>query len=104
LIEQLQKVYYCPLKDNRQVDDSGGQHPYGRVDTLEWSDDELAHGKGIKLTGFPKDHKVRLFRVEVSTRRTDWVVTNDAAQESTEATQQVCGVRSKIEQLHRAGK
>ena len=23
-IEQLGKLYYCPLKDNRQVDDSGG--------------------------------------------------------------------------------
>jgi hypothetical protein len=23
-IETLPKVYYCPLKDNRQVDDSGG--------------------------------------------------------------------------------
>ena len=27
-IEQLHKVYYCPLKDNRLVDDSDGVHPY----------------------------------------------------------------------------
>ena len=33
-IESLRKVYYCPLKDNRQVDDSDGQRPYGRVDAL----------------------------------------------------------------------
>jgi hypothetical protein len=26
-IESLQKHYYCPLKDNRQVDASGGQQP-----------------------------------------------------------------------------
>lgn len=40
----------------------------------------------------------------VSTRRTDFVVTNDLAQASTEATQQACGFRWKIEQLHREGK
>ena len=28
-IEALQKYYYCPLKANRQVDDTGGQRPYG---------------------------------------------------------------------------
>ena len=33
-IEQLQKIYYCPLKANRRVDDSGGQHPYQRIDQL----------------------------------------------------------------------
>ncbi|BBA34324.1 transposase, IS4 family protein [Methylocaldum marinum] len=47
---------------------------------------------------------MRLFWVEVSTHRTDWVVTNDATQHSTEATQQACGFRRKIEQLHREGK
>lgn len=104
LIESLGKVYYCPLKDNRQVDDSGGERPYQRVDSLAWSPAELVAGKTIKLKGFPKAHKVRLFRVEVSTHRTDWVVTNDPAQDSTEATQQVCGFRWKIEQLHREGK
>jgi DDE family transposase len=103
-IESLQKLYYCPLKDNRRVDDSGGERAYQRVDSLEWSKPELAHGKRIKIRGFPKDHKVRLFRVEVSTHRTDYVVTNDPAQDSTEATQEVCGVRWKIEQLHREGK
>lgn len=34
-IESLKKVYYCPLKVNRQVDDSGGQHTYQRVDALD---------------------------------------------------------------------
>lgn len=104
LIESLQKFYYCPLKDNRQVDDSNGLHPYQRVDSLAWSAEELAHGKRIKIKGFPKDHKVRLFRVAVSTHRTDWVVTNDPTQDTTEATQAACGFRWKIEQLHREGK
>lgn len=103
-VESLNKVYYCPLKDNRQVDDSGGEHPDQRIDVLDWSVDELQSGKQLKIKGFPKDHKVQCFRVVVSTHRTDFVVTNDLAQASTEATQQACGFRWKIEQLHREGK
>ena len=104
LIESFNKLYYCPLKDNRQVDDSGGERAYQRVDSLEWSAAELRSGKTIKIKGFPRDHKVLVFRVETSTRRTDWIVTNDPTQDSTEATQKACGFRWKIEQLHREGK
>ena len=100
----MPKFYSCPLKANRQVDDSGGQQRYRRVDTLAWSQAELKQGKLLKVKGFPKDHKVQCFRVVVSTYRTDFVVTNDLAQGSTEATQQVCRFRWKIEQLHREGK
>lgn len=39
-----------------------------------------------------------------STHRTDFVVTNDLTQNATGATQQACGCRWKIEQLHREGK
>lgn len=103
-IDRLGKHFYCPLKGNRQVDDSGGTQPYRRVDTLEWNADELQHGKQLKIRDFPQDYKVQCFRVEVSTHRTDFVVTNDKAQDSTEATQKVCGFRWKIEQLHRETK
>jgi antitoxin component of RelBE/YafQ-DinJ toxin-antitoxin module len=103
-IESLRKIYYCPLKDNRQVDDSRGAQPYRRVDSLGWSAAELARGKRVKIKGFPKEHKVQCFRVAVTTNRTDYVVTNDLAQDSTEATQEACGFRWKIEQLHREGK
>ena len=103
-IEQLGKVYCCPLKDNRQVDDSMGAAPYRRVDSLDWTEAERKHGKVIKIKGFPKEHKVKLFRVVLSTQRTDYVVTNDLAQNDTQATQQACGVRWKIEQFHRETK
>ncbi len=103
-IESLRKIYYCPLKSNRQVDDSGGQQPYQRIDSLDWSQAELSQGKTLKIRGFPKDHKVQCFRVEVSTHRTDFVVTNDSAQPSTEDAQQACGFRWRIEQLHRESK
>jgi hypothetical protein len=100
-IESLHRCYYCPLKNNRQVDDSNGEKKYRRVDTLDWDEQALADGKTIKIKGFPKMHKVKLFRVVVSTHRTDWVVTNDLSQDSSSGTQQVCGWRWKIEQFHR---
>jgi len=65
-IEKYGKIYYCPLKDNRQVDDSGGSLPYQRVDSLEWNEAEKQHGKTIKLKGLPGNHKVKLFRVVLS--------------------------------------
>jgi hypothetical protein len=103
-IEALKKIYYCPLKDNRQVDDSGGAKPYQRVDGLVWTEAEKQHGKVIKIKGFPKEHKVKLFRVVLSTQRTDYIVTNDFPQDSTQAVQEVCGLRWKIEQFHRETK
>jgi hypothetical protein len=103
-IEKYQKIYYCPLKDNRQVDDSGGSHSYQRVDRLEWTEAEKQHGKLVKLKGFPGNHKVKLFRVVLSTKRTDYVVTNNMAQDNTQAVQEVCDWRWKVEQFHRETK
>lgn len=100
-IEDLEKVYYCPLKTNRLVDDSSAQQPYRRVDSLTWSDEQLKQGKRVKLRGFPKEYKVQLFRVAVSTHRTDYVVTNSAAPLTMQAVQEVCGLRWKIERLDR---
>jgi hypothetical protein len=100
-IDQLQKVYYCPLKTNRRVDDSGGTTSYQRVDELVWSVQELQQGKPIKIRGFPASKKVKLFRVTVSTNRTDFVVTNDNTQASTDAVQKVCCIRWQIEEFHR---
>ena len=47
---------------------------------------------------------MKLFRVEVSQHRTDWIVTNDRSQHSAQDTQEVCGLRWKIEQFHREAK
>jgi hypothetical protein len=103
-IERLKKVYYCPLKDNRQVDDSDAERGYQRVDSLNWTDEEVQHGKTLHIKDFPKGHLVKLFRLVLSTKRTDYVATNDMAQDSTQDTQEVCGLRWKIEQFHRETK
>jgi len=103
-IERLGKVYYCPLKANPQVDETGGQRGYQRVDSLTWTATEAQQGKTVHLKDFPQGHQVNLFRLVLSTQRTDFIATNDLAQDSTQATQEVCGLRWKIEQFHRETK
>ena len=101
---RVASLFAQPLRSNRQVDDSGGERPYQRVDTLDWSDEELKRGRLIKIKGFPKDYKVKLFRVVVSSRRTEWIVTNDLSRDSTQDTRKVRAVRWKIEEFHREAK
>jgi hypothetical protein len=103
-IEKLEKIYYCPIKDNRQTNESGEPDAYHRVDSLTWTPEEQAHGKRVHLKGFPKGHQLKLFRLLLSPKRTDYVVTNDLAQDSVEAVQEACGFRWKIEEFHRETK
>lgn len=100
-IDKLGKYYYCPLKKNRLVDDTGGREKYKLIDSLNWSRVELKQGKIIKIKAFPQAKKVKLFRVAVSTNRTEYIATNDLTQDSTDAVQQVCDIRWKIEEFHR---
>lgn len=103
-IEKLKKIYYCPLKDNRLVDDSAGQQSHRRLDSLTWSASEQEQGKQVHVKDFPKDHHLKLFRLVLSTQRTEYVVTNDLSQNSVDAVQKVCAIRWKIEQFHRESK
>jgi hypothetical protein len=88
-------------KKNRLVDDTGGQEKYKPIESLAWSKDGLDQGKIIKIKTFPQAKKVKLFRVTISTDRTEYVATNDLTQDSTDIVQKVCGSRWKIEQFHR---
>ena len=99
-IESLDKTYYCPLKSNRLVDDSNGSKPYQRIDTLQWTAPEETLGKRVKLNKFPKNHKVKVFRV-VFSRRTDYVTTNNLSQSDVSVVREVCNVRWKIEENSR---
>jgi len=103
-IERLEKVYYCPIKKNRLVDETDGAVPHQHVEALSWSESDEAHGKSVHLKNFPKGHRVKLFRLVVSNDRTDYIVTNDVAQDSADDARAVCAVRWKIEQFHREAK
>lgn len=104
-IDDLGKIYYCPLKSNRLVDDTGnpygGKKAYKPVSQLEWDQTTLEHGKLVKVKGFPGNTKVKLFCVQVSTNRTDYVVTNDMTQNSSDGVRKACAIRWKIEEFHR---
>jgi hypothetical protein len=100
-LHRSDKIFYCPLKSNRKVDDSGDQSPYQAVSELTWSDQDDAQGKLIKIHGFPGALKVKLFRVATGNGRTEWVVTNDVKQASSDDTRDICAIRWKIEQYPR---
>ena len=103
-VEVLGKLYYCPIKSNRHVDDSEGEKKHRRVDGLEWSDKEQTQGKTVHLKKMPKGHRVKLFRLVLSNERTDYVVTNDMTQDDSDVVKTHCGVRWRIEQFHREAK
>lgn len=100
-VSDLGKYFYCPIKRNRLARLPDSSAHYQHVSLLNWCEAELNTGKPIRLKGMPRDFKMKLFRVPVSTNRTDHVVTNDPAQQCTDDTRKVCAMRWMIEQFHR---
>ena len=100
-IDNLEKIYYCPLKSNRLVDDTGGIEKYKNIEELSWNESEKLSGKIIKIKGFPRDKKVKLFGATVSANRTEYIVTNDLSQSSTDDVEFESQTRWKIEEFHR---
>ena len=95
------KTFYCPLKSNRLVDDSGNQQPDQPVGCRCWSAEAVVQGKTPKVKGMPNDCKRTLFPVRVSTHRTDYFVTNEAELRDTAAAEQESSARWTIEPFHR---
>lgn len=102
-VHSLKKTFYCPLKSNRLVDDNDSK-VHRQVDQLTWTEAQLAHGKLVHVKKFPKNFILKLFRLTVSTDRTEYVVTNNLTQNSQADTQQASALRWKIEQFHREEK
>lgn len=98
------KTFYCPLKSNRKVDDTGGKELYQPVSHLTWSTQDVKEGKRIKVHKMPQDTYFKLFRVLVSPHRTDYIVTNDLTQHNTRAAEEKSGIRWTVEQFHREDK
>lgn len=53
-IERLEKIYYCPIKTKRLVDETGGTQPHDNADNLTWDAHDQAHGKTVHLKNFQK--------------------------------------------------
>ena len=101
---EAEKLFYCPIKKNRPVDETKGREPYRAIETLQWTAEEEQIGKTVKLRGFAGATRLKLFRVVVSTNRTEYLVTNDVTQSDTDAAQKASRQRWKIEQFHRQAK
>jgi hypothetical protein len=103
-IEKAGKIYYCPVKSDRLADDTDGAEAHKGVAKLTWTKEEQEHGKTIHLKTMPKGHRMKLFRLVLSSERTDYVVTNDMTQDSMDAVKEIVGIRWKIEQFFRETK
>jgi hypothetical protein len=100
-IHAANKIFFCPLKTNRLVCDDLDSKVHQPLSQLRWSDAEAQHGKRVHLYQFPKGFYLSLFRLPLSTERTEYVVTNATTQLTTTDAQQACAVRWNIEQAHR---
>ena len=80
-VDSLGKLYYAPIKSNRNVAKTSSREPYKAVSKLKFSAQEQAQGVEIHLKGFAKDKHVKLFHLPVSTNRVDYIVTNDSSRQ-----------------------
>jgi len=99
--EDLQKIFYCPVKSNRLVSDRLDEKPRHAVRDLNWTKGDLEQGKSVEIKGFPRGSLWQLFRIDVSPGRMEFVVTNDKTCRSVDDVRNTCAIRWKIEQLHR---
>ena len=100
-INDESKIFYCPLKSNRLVSRTDKNYDHRPLTELSWAKEELQSGILVHLNKFPARFHLKLFRIAVNNHRTDFVVTNDLTQNSSDTVQKVCGFRWKIEQFHR---
>jgi hypothetical protein len=100
-IHKAEKLFYCPLKPNRLVSDNAETKKKQSVSSLGWTPEEQQHGKRVHVKDFPKDFYLTLFRLELSTERTEYVVTNASTHPTAQDAQKECAVRWKVEQVHR---
>lgn len=103
-IESLGKLFYCPIKSNRLINRADRKHEYIPVKKFNLSKKDLIEGLSIHLNKFSNKKNLQLFCITVNTHRSDYIITNDIAQQSSQAVQKVYGLRCIIEQLHRETK
>lgn len=83
-IHNFNKRFYCPVKKNRLARNHGSTEHYKPTPEISWASEELTHGKPIRLKGMPIDFVMKMYRVPISTNRTDYVVTHDPSHNCTD--------------------
>lgn len=103
VIDELGKKFYCPIKPNRLVKTinlAGKQsQKYASVDSISWNEEQQVIGQEVKVKNL--DMSVKLYKVPVSTNRTDYVLTNDMSENTTENIATKQKMRWNIECFHR---
>lgn len=103
-LDNLGKIYYCPIKNNRLVSDynpTGTHDSYVPVSKLIWSNENMISGRLVKVNKFPKNRPVKLFRIDISTDKTEYVITNNISLTCAGDCREEVAVRWKIEEFHR---
>ncbi|MBT8348543.1 MAG: transposase [Sulfurovum sp.] len=100
-IDSLNKIYYAPLKTNRNVTKVGSGKKYQHVSSLTMNDEEKKNGTLIHVKVFPQNMDVTLFQFTISTNRVDYIVTNDKFQKTAQTVQDAYSMRWVIESMHR---
>jgi len=100
-IDSIGKIYYAPLKANRNVTKADSGEKYKHVSSLALSASEQKNGTLIHVKGFPKNMDVTLFRFLISNNKVDYIVTNDKSQKTDGAVQKAYSSRWVVESMHR---
>jgi hypothetical protein len=98
------KLFVCAIKNNRlfspdQVD-KNGRRVQRAVKDLDWDDPKAdpspsTYGFHGRLKGLPKKRLLKLFRIVVSTDKTEYIMTNDVALETTDDVRTESAIRWK---------
>jgi hypothetical protein len=104
-IADYQKFFVCAVKTNRLFSPNerpGGEElHYQSVKDLPWDETAQKAGYHGKLKDLPAHRPVKLFRIVVSTDKTEYIVTNDVAIMTTGNARKESAIRWKIEEFHR---
>jgi hypothetical protein len=105
------KLFVCAIKSNRLFSpdevDERGKHTQKPVRELDWevkrADGTTSATTGYhgRLKGLPIKRLLKLFRIVVSSDKTEYVVTNDITIMTTDDAREESAIRWKIEEFHR---
>lgn len=95
-IMDMKKMFVCSIKSNRKFSPNEERKEVA-VKDLTW-DRSFYRGK---LRGLPAKRLVNLFRIVVSSDKTEFIITNDETLKTIDATRDESAVRWKIEEFHR---
>jgi len=111
------KLFVCSIKNNRIFSpderNKDGKHVKSAVKDLDWDradtkdydpdtqTDPRVTGYHGRLKGLPSKRLLKLFRIVVGSDKTEYIVTNDVAINTSDDARKESAIRWKIEEFHR---